>query len=170
MNGGNGETSYDRMSVVQAYALESLRPSIAEAVHIMSLPSNPSPLRIADFGSATGRNSFACMDFVVACIRREYQCRNTPMPEIQAYFNDLPANDFNTLFSLLPPKKGAEELGAGLVREYFAAGVPGSFYGRLFPKASLHFATSLHCLHWISQVQSKRQFLHHRKSKSSSLS
>nr|PNR53505.1 hypothetical protein PHYPA_007180 [Physcomitrium patens] len=132
MNGGNGETSYDRMSVVQAYALKSLQPSLAEAVHIMNLHINPSLLRIADFGSATGRNSLACMDFVVACIRREYQSRNSLMPEIQAFFNDLPANDFNTLFSLLPPMKGAEEPGAGLVREYFAAGVPGSFYRRLF--------------------------------------
>lgn len=55
MNGGNGEYSYDRMSVVQAYALNGLQPALVEAVSRMSLPQHPaSPLRIADFGSSTG--------------------------------------------------------------------------------------------------------------------
>lgn len=91
----------------------------------------------------------------MSCMRREYHGRNMVMPEVQSFFNDLPGNDFNTLFGLLPPvKEQAEKEGGSspLVREYFAAGVPGSFYGRLFPTNSLHFAISLHCLHWISQV------------------
>ncbi|KAF2305636.1 hypothetical protein GH714_007166 [Hevea brasiliensis] len=37
-------------------------------------------------------------------------------------------------------------------RPYFAAGVPGSFHGRLFPESSVHFVHSSHALHWISQV------------------
>jgi hypothetical protein len=156
VNGGEGELSYDRMSVVQRYALRSLQPSLVEAVHLMSLPRHPgSALRIADFGSATGRNAFAYVDFLVDRIRREYQARNLVMPELQTFFNDLPGNDFNTLFGLLPPaKEHASETteSTQLVREYFAAGVPGSFYGRLFPKNSLHFAICMHCLHWISQV------------------
>ncbi|GFZ21295.1 S-adenosyl-L-methionine-dependent methyltransferases superfamily protein [Actinidia rufa] len=44
-------------------------------------------------------------------------------------------------FSSLPPG-----------RHYFAAGVPGSFHGRLFPKSSLHFAHSSYALHWLSKV------------------
>lgn len=166
MNGGNGDSSYDRMSVVQAYALQILQSFLSEAVHMMSLPPAPSPLRIADLGSATGRNAFAYVDFLVNAIRREYESVwNMAMPELQVYFNDLPGNDFNTMFGLLPPMKDVErpavqegdqvgraEAGAATVREYFAAGVPGSFYGRLFPKESLHFAICVHCLHWISQV------------------
>ena len=154
MNGGNGEVSYDRMSVVQAYAIRSLQPSLAEAVTLMRLPAHPSPLRIADFGSATGRNAFTYVDFLVNCMRREYEARNMAIPEVQAFFNDLPGNDFNTLFGLLPPMKeqADSEAPSALLREYFAAGVPGSFYGRLFPKSSLHFAICMHCLHWISKV------------------
>ncbi|KAK7849230.1 putative s-adenosylmethionine-dependent methyltransferase [Quercus suber] len=55
------------------------------------------------------------------------------------FFNDQFSNDFNTLFISLPPN-----------RQYFAAGVPGSFYGRLFPKASLHFIHSSYALQWLS--------------------
>ena len=51
------------------------------------------------------------------------------------------SNDFNTLFSSLPPN-----------REYFAAGVPGSFHSRLFPNASLHFVFSSFSIHWLSKV------------------
>jgi len=35
---------------------------------------------------------------------------------------------------------------------YFFSGVPGSFYGRLFMKKSLHFLHSSYSLHWLSQV------------------
>ncbi|KAL0287936.1 UNVERIFIED_CONTAM: putative S-adenosylmethionine-dependent methyltransferase, partial [Sesamum angustifolium] len=35
---------------------------------------------------------------------------------------------------------------------YQAVGLPGSYHGRLLPKASLHFAYSSWALHWLSQV------------------
>ncbi|KAI3960851.1 hypothetical protein MKW92_031064 [Papaver armeniacum] len=56
-------------------------------------------------------------------------------------FNDHASNDFNTLFLSLPSE-----------RKYFAAGVPGSFYTRLFPRSSLHIVYSSTALHWLSQV------------------
>ncbi|KAJ1382908.1 SAM dependent carboxyl methyltransferase [Sesbania bispinosa] len=37
-------------------------------------------------------------------------------------------------------------------RKYFAAWVPGSFYGRLFPKESIHVVHSSASLNWISKV------------------
>ncbi|BBG94523.1 S-adenosyl-L-methionine-dependent methyltransferases superfamily protein [Prunus dulcis] len=64
-------------------------------------------------------------------------------PEFQVFFSDLVSNDFNPLFKSLPPQSQ---------RPYFAAGVPGSFHGPLFPKASLHFVHSSCALNWLSQV------------------
>jgi jasmonate O-methyltransferase len=35
---------------------------------------------------------------------------------------------------------------------YYVAGLPGSFYTRLFPCHSVHFFHSSYCLMWLSQV------------------
>lgn len=77
-----------------------------------------------------------------------------PIPEFQVYLNDLPGNDFNTLFRSLPAfyeklkkEKGRESSAC------FIAGVPGSFYGRLFPTGSLDFIHSSSSLHWLSQAR-----------------
>ncbi|KAL9156408.1 hypothetical protein ABFS82_09G074800 [Erythranthe guttata] len=51
--------------------------------------------------------------------------------EFQVFFNDHTTNDFNTLFASLPPD-----------RLYHAAATPGSFHGRLFPRASIQLAHS----------------------------
>ncbi|KAK4568665.1 hypothetical protein RGQ29_004174 [Quercus rubra] len=63
------------------------------------------------------------------------------MPEFQVFFNDHTSNDFNTLFTSLPPE-----------RPYFATGVPGSFHGRLFPNSSLDFVHSSYALQILSKV------------------
>ncbi|KAL3824324.1 hypothetical protein ACJIZ3_020353 [Penstemon smallii] len=62
--------------------------------------------------------------------------------DFQVFFNDQVINDFNTLFKSLPPE-----------RPYHAAGLPGSFHGRLLPKKSLHFAYSSCALHWLSETK-----------------
>ncbi|KAK2990045.1 hypothetical protein RJ640_015436 [Escallonia rubra] len=75
------------------------------------------------------------------------------MPEIQVSLNDLPQNDFNNIFKSLPEffdklrKEKGESLGP-----CFIAGVPGSFYGRVFPSKSLDFVYSSYSVHWLSQV------------------
>ena len=63
------------------------------------------------------------------------------MPEFHVFFNDHVNNDFNTLFRNLPA-----------TGRYFAAGVPGSFYGRLLPSSTLHFAHCSTALHWLSKI------------------
>lgn len=49
--------------------------------------------------------------------------------------------NFNTLFKSLPPN-----------RNYYVAGMPGSFHGRLFPTDSLHIVHTSYALQWLSQV------------------
>lgn len=69
------------------------------------------------------------------------------LPEIEAFFSDLPSNDFNLLFKLLTEKRKVDS-----PAKYFAGGVAGSFYDRLFPRGTIHVAVSLSALHWLSQV------------------
>jgi len=100
-------------------------------------------IRVVDLGCATGPNTFMSAQKVLEAIKHKYQsqCPKTETkPEFHVFFNDLPSNDFNTLFTSLPQD-----------RNYFASGVPGSFYNRLFPQSSIHFAYSTYALHFLSK-------------------
>ena len=119
-----------------------LEEAIAENFDVTSLSSSSNTIRIADLGCSVGPNTFITMQNLIESMERKghFQDR-TNMPEFHLFFNDHTSNDFNTLFNSLPPD-----------RHYFAAGVPGSFHGRLFPKSSLHFVHSSYALQWLSKV------------------
>jgi hypothetical protein len=166
MVGGDGEFSYQRMGVLQADKIRRLEPLMAEAVKQISLPEQ-GPLHIADFGCSTGRNSINSINFIVNCVADSYVDKAgennghvTSMPEMLVSFIDLPGNDFNNLIQLLASEaKNAKDLagsvtGADVRRasSYFSAITAGSFYNRLLPKESMHFAISTFSLHWLSQV------------------
>ncbi|XP_048318959.2 loganic acid O-methyltransferase-like [Ziziphus jujuba] len=152
MNGGNGTYSYSKNSYYQKFSAnaerEKIEEEIVEKLDVENLlTSSNNTIRIADLGCATGPNTFTTMESALEAIKRKYQtqCPNSPlMPEFQVFFNDQVMNDFNTLFTSLPHE-----------REYFAVGVPGSFYGRLFPQSSLHFVHSSFALHWLSKLPSE---------------
>ncbi|KAJ0014845.1 hypothetical protein Pint_20366 [Pistacia integerrima] len=78
---------------------------------------------------------------------------NHKLPSFQVFLNDLPGSDFNTVFRSLPSfcKKLEEEKGSKF-KPCFIAGVPGSFYGRLFHNKSLHFVHSSYALMWLSEA------------------
>ena len=116
----------------------------------------PTTLSIADMGCSSGPNSlFFVSNLIqqVEHIRKEF---HKPPLEYQVLLNDLHGNDFNAIFTSLPSL--LESLKAqvgGCLGPCFFSGVPGSFYGRLFPTKSLHFVYSSYSLHWLSQVTSK---------------
>ncbi|XP_068638665.1 loganic acid O-methyltransferase-like [Aristolochia californica] len=99
---------------------------------------------ITDLGCSVGPNTFAVVQNVIGAVEHKLLSLGVPsnVIDFQVSFNDHESNDFNTLFSALPANG----------RRYFAAGAPGSFHGRLFPKASLHFVHSSYAIHWMSQV------------------
>ncbi|KAA8542767.1 hypothetical protein F0562_023919 [Nyssa sinensis] len=79
------------------------------------------------------------MNNITEAVEHKYQAQGHL--EFQVFFNDRVSNDFNTLSINLPPN-----------RKYFAAAVPGSFYGRLFPKASINFIFSSFAVQWLSKL------------------
>jgi len=144
-------TIYDfilqRQGVETAKAL--INEDIAEKLDINELISSSSSssklFSIADLGCSVGPNTIIVVENIMDSVKLKYQSfgpNNQGALEFQVFFNDLPSNDFNELFKSLPSSD----------RQYFAAGVPGLFQGRLFPKASLHFVHCSYALHWLSKI------------------
>ncbi|KAL7163420.1 hypothetical protein ACSBR2_039512 [Camellia fascicularis] len=121
--------------------------AIVEKLDIQNLSSSTSnTFRIADLGCSVGPNTFISMQNIIEVVEELFHSKGLEFktPEFQVFFNDHASNDFNTLFTSLPPEI-----------QYFATGVPGSFYGRLFPKSSLNIVYSAFALQWLSRVPEK---------------
>ncbi|KAK9925786.1 hypothetical protein M0R45_023051 [Rubus argutus] len=146
MTGGDGPNSYAKNSAYQRgvtdAAKEPLKKAIAEKLDINILLSS-NTFHIADLGCSVGPNTFFVVNNILESVQSKYQSKgpNSQIPEFQVFFNDHITNDFNMLFKSLPQN-----------RQYYAAGVPGSFYGRIFPNASIHFVHSSFTNHWLSRV------------------
>lgn len=103
---------------------------------------------IVDLGCSAGKTAFVAVENIIKAVNHRCQSEgiSSEKLEYQVFFNDQVSNDFNTLFKSLP-----------FERVYFAAGVPGSFRGRLFPRGSLQFAHSSYALHWLSEIPKEVQ-------------
>ncbi|KAJ4949872.1 hypothetical protein NE237_000021 [Protea cynaroides] len=164
MIGGIGETSYAANSSLQKGAIDMVKHITTESIVELYLATAPQNLVIADLGCSSGPNTLSVIGEIIDAIDRArlkfmVTSRRT---EIQVFLNDLPSNDFNSVF-LAWPSFFKEKLSKCNGRNDFErspvpppfvsiAGVPGSFYGRLFPTDSLHFIHSSFSLHWLSRV------------------
>ncbi|CAN1792617.1 Salicylate carboxymethyltransferase [Linum perenne] len=113
-------------------------------------------LAIADLGCASGPNTLLAISNLIKTIITISSNLNWEIcPEFQVFLNDLPGNDFNSIFTSLEQFRSQlkeETAPCGELPLIFFNGVPGSFHGRLFPVESLHFVHSSYSLHWLSQV------------------
>ncbi|CAL9197236.1 unnamed protein product [Musa hybrid cultivar] len=154
MVGGDGETSYAANSRLQEKAIYRTKPILETAITEM-YRSTPLPERmvVVDLGCSSGPNTFLVVSEVLGIVGDLCRRLEQKPPEIQFFLNDLPGNDFNNVFRSLEryEKKMEEEKGDLLVPHY-VVGVPGSFYGRLFPCNTVHFFHSNFSLMWLSQV------------------
>ncbi|KAJ4717159.1 S-adenosylmethionine-dependent methyltransferase [Melia azedarach] len=150
MTGGDAAYSYTKNSTIQRDIVDAgkelIKEALSEKFDLKSLGfDTPSTVvKIADLGCSVGPNTFFVMQNIIEAIELKFhqaKNQNYSALEFQAFFNDHYENDFNILFKTLPPS-----------RKFFAAGVPGSFHGRLFPKSSLHFAHISNALHFLSKV------------------
>lgn len=113
---------------------------IIEKLDAKTLISDSNTFRIADLGCATGPNTFVLVQDIIKSVETSLES-NSSKPEFLVFFNDLPTNDFNTLFTSLPQD-----------RSYLAVGVPGSFYDRVLPQSSVHIVVAVAATHWLSSV------------------
>ncbi|KAE9606372.1 hypothetical protein Lal_00013592 [Lupinus albus] len=155
MKGGKGEASYANNSQAQGMHAKSMHHLLKETLDKVELHATDTAFVVVDLGCSCGTNTLNVVDVIINHIIKRYEAIGRhDQPEFSAFFSDLPSNDFNTLFQLLPPllPNMEECLAANNHRSYFAAGVPGSFYRRLFPARSIHVFHSAFSLHWLSQI------------------
>ncbi|XP_057549868.1 S-adenosyl-L-methionine:benzoic acid/salicylic acid carboxyl methyltransferase 1-like [Amaranthus tricolor] len=155
MNGGNDETSFAKTSYVQKQILSLTKPIKDEAITEMYSKQPPTKaIRIADLGcSSSEKNSLIVIFDLIQTIDNIRRRFKQDPKEYQIYLNDLPGNDFNTLFGSITnfEDRLLEQIGDDF-GHCFVNGVPGSFYGRIFPTNTMNFVHSSSSLHWLSQV------------------
>lgn len=113
----------------------------------------PKSLGIADLGCSSGFNALRYTKMLVDTV--ESLISPAEIPEFRICLNDLPKNDFNTVFQGLPDFYQELKKGRDNVPAIFVAAYPGNFYARVFPEKSLHFVFSFSSMHWLSQVHIK---------------
>ncbi|OAY85805.1 Salicylate carboxymethyltransferase, partial [Ananas comosus] len=157
MNSGVDDMSYAKNSTIQKIILNSTNTARQEAaVSSLQATGFPTQMTVADLGCSVGPNALQMASEIVEAIAQASRQFNRRPPEIQVFLNDLPGNDFNTMFDLLPEFYRLREVKLQESEQQkvhcFISVVAGSFYGRLFLSKSLHFVYSSSSLHWLSQV------------------
>ncbi|XP_028771262.1 salicylate carboxymethyltransferase-like [Neltuma alba] len=155
MKGGTTEASYSNNSLYQQKVISSTKPIRDEVITCLYKETIPRSLAVADLGCSSGPNTFSVIYELIETVEKLCRDLNHESPEYITFLNDLPSNDFNTVFKSLESfkqKLSKEMVGGKQTGPCYIAGVPGSFYGRIFPTKSLHFVHSSYSLHWMSQV------------------
>ncbi|KAJ3696664.1 hypothetical protein LUZ61_000369 [Rhynchospora tenuis] len=134
MTGGAGDSSYAANSQNQGKVIQKIRPIMDEAITEVHKSLLPEKMVVADLGCSSGPNTFLVLTEVVKIIGKQCRQMGLQLPEMQFFLNDLPGNDFNNIFQSLDSleKNVRADKDAATVT-HFVAGLPGSFYDRLFP-------------------------------------
>ncbi|KAD2805748.1 hypothetical protein E3N88_39125 [Mikania micrantha] len=116
----------------------------------------PETLVMADLGCSSGPNTLLVGSIVINAVANTSFEMGLKAPDIQINLNDLPTNDFNSVFVALQELQQCSTNGQFMDVHaqptcYFTW-VPGSYFGRLFPMKSLNFVHSSYSLQWLSQT------------------
>ncbi|KAK8998913.1 hypothetical protein V6N11_070092 [Hibiscus sabdariffa] len=102
MNAEDHETSYAKNSVLQQAVISKVRPIIEESVTDTFRKLVPSCMKVADLGCSSGSNTFHIISLVIDTLDGLCKQEQLKLPELQVFLNDLPENDFNSVFKSVP--------------------------------------------------------------------
>ncbi|CAF4272142.1 unnamed protein product, partial [Adineta steineri] len=124
---------YNTSSVPQKAAVQLSLEFIEEGINALEVDSVDI---IADFGSSQGINSIYAMKSIIDYLRKTNKIVNEPL----VVHNDLPTNDWTSLFNLLIEDNSYNGVASGR-----------SFYEKCLPNNSLSIGYSSSSLHWLSK-------------------
>ncbi|KAE8734649.1 hypothetical protein F3Y22_tig00000738pilonHSYRG00152 [Hibiscus syriacus] len=138
----------------QKAVISKVTPIIEESIRDMFKEMGPACIKVADLGCSSGPNTFHTISQLIDTIHGICKREELKFPEFEVLLNDLPDNDFNSVFKSVPDfiERLKKEKGDKVQERCFIGGVAGSFYDRLFPTTSLHFVNSSYALHWLTKL------------------
>jgi hypothetical protein len=141
MEGGG---AYNRAAVMQAAGGGTAISFLTEAARLVDITGDAA-LVVADYGCSQGRNSLAPMRAAISALRS----RVGSTRPISVTHIDQPANDFNTLFTVLKehPESYLREDAA-----VYSAAVGRSFYEPVLPPGTVTLGWCATAAHWLSRV------------------
>ncbi|WCJ37366.1 S-adenosyl-L-methionine:benzoic acid/salicylic acid carboxyl methyltransferase 1 [Euphorbia peplus] len=154
MSGGQGVNSYYMNSLYQKQLILNTRHILEESISELLVTMPLDVLKMAEMGCSSGPNALLPLWEIIQTIDSTCSTSNWKIPDLQVYLNDLPRNDFNTVFRALVPNffEKLEKEKGDKFKSCFIGAMPGDFYGRLFPENSLNFVHCSCSLEWLSQV------------------
>ncbi|KAK2639993.1 hypothetical protein Ddye_027788 [Dipteronia dyeriana] len=103
MNAENEATSYANNSLLQNTVILKVRPVLEETIKEMLISTGfPASFNVAYLGCSSGPNTLLVLSEILDTIHVMCQQVNQKSPEFQVFLNDLPGNDFNSIFKSLP--------------------------------------------------------------------
>ena len=140
-----GTGYYNDHSQLQYSTIPYALPFLRRAASSIQLPDHHSPVVIADYGSSQGQNSLQPMTTAIA-IMRSRMIEHLPIAVIH---NDLPNNDFSSLFHSVESRLESYQRGT---LDVFSYATGRSFYDRLFPDDQVSLGWSAWAVQWLSTV------------------
>nr|VDD05674.1 unnamed protein product [Brassica rapa] len=97
-------TSYARNSSVQKKSSDNAKHITLETVQQLYKETRPKSLGIADLGCSSGPNTLSTIRDIIKTVEIAHhrEIPKQPLPEFSIFLNDLPQNDFNSIFKALP--------------------------------------------------------------------
>ncbi|CAF1552053.1 unnamed protein product [Rotaria sordida] len=129
--------NYNENSSKQLAVINSMKPYIYLGIDHLNISPTSSRFIIADFGSSHGHNSIQAIKIIIQYLQQSNKLSTSPL----VIHNDLPTNDWTTLFQLL-----AED------NSYHGVANGHSFYQQCLPSNCVSIGFSSTSIHWLSRI------------------
>jgi len=137
-----GSGWYNRHSSMQAAGNDSAMVFWKDALE--KIPIGEENIVIADYGCSQGRNSMKPMGIAIEALRRRAHAQRP----IEIYHNDLPTNDFGSLFRVIADERDSYMAGHD---DVFPAAIGRSYFEPILPPSSVHAGWNSWTMQWMSK-------------------